>query len=164
MKVLINNRQSYKRLNTTKIRRAALKILSLLEQSSTELSILFVDKREMRRLNTVFRGANKTTDVLSFPQLSATAGQFGSAEETSGFPTFGTSEMILGDIVISTEKAASQARLTGQDFYDEVYRLLIHGTLHLLGYNHENSSSAAKRMRKKEQEIFDALKKTGRKC
>jgi probable rRNA maturation factor len=118
----------------------------------------------MRRLNTVFRGANKTTDVLSFPQLSATAGQFGSAEETSGFPTFGTSEMILGDIVISTEKAASQARLTGQDFYDEVYRLLIHGTLHLLGYNHENSSSAAKRMRKKEQEIFDALKKTGRKC
>ena len=107
----------------------------------------------MQQLNAAFRGINTTTDVLSFPQFKAQDQKSRSAETTS--------ELILGDIVISAEKAAYRAKGSGIDFYEEVYRLLIHGTLHLLGYDHEKSRYRASTMRKKEQEILDAVKKMG---
>jgi len=70
---------------------------------------------------------------------------------------------ILGDIVINIPRAELQAGTFGTGFYDEICRLLIHGILHLLGYDHEKSEYAARKMRKKEQEIMDAVKKMDRK-
>ena len=70
MKILIKNQQKRRRLNKTKIKKAARKILSLLKQPTAELSILFVGAKKMQQLNTAFRGISKTTDVLSFPQIS----------------------------------------------------------------------------------------------
>lgn len=103
----------------------------------------------MMQLNTAYRGIRKSTDVLSFE---------------SQIPLQKVMESnILGDIVINVPRAESQARTYGTGFYDEIYRLLIHGTLHLLGYDHEKSGYGARKMRKKEQEIMDAVKKMDRK-
>jgi len=115
----------------------------------------------MQQLNTVFRGIHKTTDVLSFPQLGTEERKSRSADTTSGLQNFRTSELILGDIVISTQKAASQAKTPDTGFYDEIYRLIIHGVLHLLGYNHEKTRYKAVSMRKKEQELINAIKEMG---
>jgi rRNA maturation RNase YbeY len=120
----------------------------------------------MQQLNTVFRGIYKTTDVLSFPQASKKwevrdkkfNKKISGILPTSHFP-LPSSHFLLGDVVINVSKAASQARMSGTGFYDEIYRLLTHGVLHLLGYNHEKSRYRATAMRKKEQEILNAIKK-----
>lgn len=98
----------------------------------------------MQQLNTAYRGIKKSTDVLSF--------------ETQIPVKKGIVNNILGDIVINVPRAESQAKIFGTGFYDEIYRLLIHGTLHLLGYDHEKSEYRARKMRKKEQELFYAAK------
>ncbi len=145
MKILLRNLQRRRRLNKTKITRSAVKILSLLEQPDAELSILFVGDRRMSQLNADYRGKRKSTDVLSFEADIP-------FRESNQPP-------VLGDIVISVQKAESQAEMSGSGFYDEVDRLLIHGALHLLKYDHEGSAYKARVMRRKEKEISVALKK-----
>lgn len=144
-----------------------------------ELSILFVGDRKMSHLNGLYRGINKTTDVLSFSQIrekkeevrrkkgkvrsekcevrrkKSTAAKNVTPFSTSHF-TLHSSHFLLGDVVISVPKAESQAADAGIGFYDEVRRLLIHGILHLLGYDHAGSYYRARKMRKKEEEIFNA--------
>lgn len=120
----------------------------------------------MQELNTIFRGVHKTTDVLSFPQISnkweIRSQKFNKKitklSSTSHFSLF-TSHFLLGDIVINIHQAKRQAKTYGLSFYAEIYRLLIHGTLHLLGYDHEKSRYNARVMMKEEEEIFNAIKK-----
>jgi probable rRNA maturation factor len=145
MKILIRSLQRRRSLNKKRILNTAGRILSILEQQNAELSILFVGDRKMKQLNTEYRGIRKTTDVLSF-------------EASIPFIPYGANN-VLGDIVISVPKAESQARKSGSGFYDELCRLLVHGTLHLLGYEHEGSEYKARRMRKKEEELINAVKK-----
>ena len=145
MKVLIKNQQRHWPLNKTKIIKKTRQIPSLLEQPNAELSILFVGERKMLQLNTVYRGICRTTDVLSFEAKIPIR-----QSEASN---------VLGDVVINIPKAESQAKTSGTGFYDEIYRLLIHGILHLMGYDHEDSRHKARIMRKKEQEIFHATEK-----
>ncbi len=144
MKVLIKNQQRHRPLDKPRILNAAGNILSLTDQSMAELSILFVGDRKMRELNSMHRGKNTTTDVLSF--------------EAAIPVDIADGPHILGDIVISVPRAESQAESAHIEFYDELCRLLIHGVLHLTGYDHELSPYMARKMRKKEQEMFDALK------
>ena len=144
MKISIKNLQRHRSLNKGRILKATRRILSLLEQSNSELSILFVGDRRMKQLNTQYRGIRRTTDVLSF-------------ESAIPFiPDY--ADNALGDIVISVPKAEAQAREYGSGFYDEIIRLLIHGTLHLLGYDHELTAYKARKMRKKEEELINAVK------
>lgn len=96
----------------------------------------------MRRLNRQYRGLDKTTDVLSFPLYEAGTSQPGDA---------------LGDIVISIPRAAAQAEAYGVSFRNELSRLLIHGLLHLVGYDHEKNAYQKQRMQRKEKELIDAL-------
>lgn len=105
----------------------------------------------MERLNSTFRGKKKTTDVLSFPQNSEVL-------ETSKLPSFCSSAPLLGDIVINIKAAKRQAREYGTGDYEEVRRLLIHGFLHLLGYDHKRNRYQEIKMKKKEREIHDAFK------
>ncbi len=106
----------------------------------------------MKQLNTAFRGIYASTDVLSFEaEIPVSKGR--------NHLCYKPLPPVLGDVVISIPKAAEQAKTSGMDFYDEIYRLLIHGILHLLGYNHEKSGSRAAAMRKKEEVIFNAIKK-----
>lgn len=144
MKILIRNRQRFRPLDKARITKAASTILSLLDQSGAELSILFVGDKKMAELNSTYRGINKSTDVLSFE---------------AGIPVKNHDiGNVLGDVVINIPVTESQAKEYGTGFYDELYRLLIHGTLHLLGYDHELSAYKAAKMRRKEEEIFNAAK------
>jgi len=122
----------------------------------------------MRQLNADHRGINRTTDVLSFPQASEkweVRNKKFNKKITGIFPTSHflppTPHFLLGDVVINVQMAASQAKKSGKNFYDEIYHLLVHGILHLLGYDHEKSKYKSLIMRKKEQEILDAIKKMG---
>lgn len=96
----------------------------------------------MHELNTAFRGVRKTTDVLSFE---------------AGLPLKDRPVNVLGDIVINIYRAASQAEAANTGLYDEIYRLLVHGILHLLGYDHERGGADTKKMERKEKKVLAAL-------
>lgn len=120
------------------------KLLSALDCSDAELSVLFVDDIEMKELNGSYRNKPKTTDVLSFALQEAEGGVHAGGA--------------LGDIVISVDKLLVQAKLYEVTPRAELLRLLIHGTLHLLGYDHEGVSKAeAARMRRTELKLFKEL-------
>lgn len=107
-----------------------------------ELSILLTDDREIHKLNLAYRGKDKPTDVLSFPLDEDAARVQG----------------MLGDVVISLPTAKRQARALKVSPREELLRLLVHGTLHLLGYDHENvPARTAARMRKTEERMLSAL-------
>ena len=129
------------RVSQTRLKQKAQRILDYLGEHPAELSVLLVSNRKMRRLNAKFRGKNEPTDVLSFP-----------LEES-----LPNGAKLLGDVVISLEQAQRQAREKLRAFSREVEWLLIHGILHLLGYDHERSRRAAKIMRALERRIQRAL-------
>lgn len=145
MKVYISNLQKKKRLNIPQIERDCRKALRLLGLQRAELSVLFVGGVRMRRLNRKFRGVDSPTDVISFPMY----------ESQKDFPSNGP--FIPGDIAINIPMTALQAKRHGLSFIDEIRRLLIHGLLHLLGYDHERSKYAELKMRKKERELLGKL-------
>ncbi len=121
----------------------------MLDLSHSELSVVFVGNDRMRRLNALHRGIGRTTDVLSFP-LWETVPPAGAIPSSSA-------PLPLGDVVICVPKAEAQARAYGVTFRQELTRLLIHGILHLAGYDHEVGAYQKRKMRAKEKELFDAL-------
>jgi probable rRNA maturation factor len=102
----------------------------------------------MRRLNTRFRGIKRSTDVLSFPLLDGL--RLNRAKKTCG-------PLLLGDIVICVPKASAQAKEEGTTFHKETQRLLVHGLLHLVGYEHDTNAYQKRKMEDKEKELLDAL-------
>lgn len=110
-----------------------------------EISVLLVGDRSMRTLNRRYRGKDRTTDVLSFPLRG---GRFSRVQ--SG---------LLGDIVISVPAAARQAREMGETLRSEIDRLLVHGFLHLLGFDHERGGTAARRMEARERRLREMLRR-----
>jgi len=151
MKVFIKNRQRLIRINQQKIKNDSRKVLELLGLEGVELSILLINDSRMRALNRQYRGIDKTTDVLSFPQYGAEAKDF----RTSRLPNFQASTLVLGDIVINLQAAKRQAPEHGLSFREELRWLLIHGILHLIGYDHERSKYAERKMRDKERELLE---------
>lgn len=117
------------------------KIMSHLDCLDQEVSILLTGDPDIRRLNQEFRNIDQPTDVLSFPQ---------NAEEEPSI----TGEIILGDVAVSLDTARTQAKEHGLAFEEEIVLLLIHGILHLLGYDHEVSEHEDKKMRSKTRELF----------
>lgn len=109
----------------------------------------------MRQLNRQYRGVDRTTDVLSFPQHSAEELKSRSSGLSGGI---GRSRLPLGDVVINLHKAARQALEYGSTFDNELKRLLIHGLLHLIGYDHEKGISEERRMKKKSEQLFVKIK------
>ncbi|MDD4851022.1 MAG: rRNA maturation RNase YbeY [Gemmiger sp.] len=116
-------------------------------EGPAEISVTFVDDDRIHELNRQYRGKDAPTDVLSFPM-----GQEGSydIDEDNGCK-------ILGDIVISMERAMEQAELYGHPLQREVAYLTVHSMLHLLGYDHEVSGLEAVRMREKEEAVLMQL-------
>ena len=101
----------------------------------------------MKILNMTYRGVDEATDVLSFPQI----------EKLTQHPALSTQHFVLGDIVINVHRAKRQAAKQGLTFHDELRRLLIHGLLHLIGYDHEKSRYHRKKMESRERQLLDAL-------
>jgi rRNA maturation RNase YbeY len=122
---------------------------------SAELSIVLTGDAAIRELNRNYRGKDTSTDVLSFPQLDDALESPGprglDQTSSSGPPT------ALGDIVISVETAMQQAREMGIAPALRMRGLLIHGLLHLLGYDHERSVAEARRMFARERELAAML-------
>lgn len=119
---------------------------------SAEISVRFVDNEEIHRLNREFRNIDRPTDVLSFP--------LGDADE-NGEMVFDvdlvTGAKLLGDIVISVEKAEEQAAEYEHSLQREIAFLTVHSMLHLLGYDHVNGGLEAVRMREKEETVLVQL-------
>ena len=132
----------------TVIRRAVLATLEYEKfKYDAEVSVTLCDNAYIRRLNKTYRNKDKHTDVLSFPMYED--GNFDIGECISG--------AVLGDIVISLERAKEQAKEIGHAFLEEVAFLTIHSTLHLLGYDHERSKEDDDLQCKKQKEILKAV-------
>lgn len=144
MKIQIENRQNKIKIDRRKMRGTVTKILKLLDCANSEVSISLVDDADIRVLNKQYLGRDRATNVISFSLLEGECGD--------------VNPQTLGDIVISVETArrdAAAGRLTTEQ---EIDFLLIHGILHLLGYNHENTTKQeAARMKKKEKELFNTI-------
>lgn len=129
--------------NRRLLRSRASRVLRALGHARSELSVALVDDGRMRELNAGYRGKDRPTDVLSFSMLE------GEGAEHRG--------SLLGDVVIGLETAARQARQRRRGLDEEVARLLIHGTLHLLGHDHERDDEA-RVMQAEERRLWRLLK------
>ena len=143
--ILIEDRQKKIKIDHRRIRHSMKKILNLLDCDDKEISLLFVDDDEIRKINHLYLNRDYPTNVISF---SLSEGEFGNVNPH-----------ILGDIVISVETALNDSEAAGINLNDELDFLMIHGILHLLGYDHENTTEdEIQKMEKKEQELFNILK------
>lgn len=124
-------------------------ILATLEyedvDADVEVSVTFTDNEGIRELNKEYRNIDRATDVLSFPQINYDDGEDISDGE------------MLGDIVLSLERAREQAEEFGHSFERECAFLCAHSTLHLLGYDHEISDEDDADMRRRQSEIMKKM-------
>jgi probable rRNA maturation factor len=121
------NRQRHFKVDTEAWTTFAMKALTAIGKDESSATIAFVSDKRIRELNRQFRGIDKATDVLSFP-------------------ADGPDELNLGDIAIATETAATQAKENGLSFNDEIAQLILHGLLHLSGYDHETDNGEMNRL------------------
>jgi len=142
-KILIS-KDIYDRKITKKfVKETVEKILKELNLDNVEISITLTDNETIKNINREWRGKDSPTDVLSFPL-------------DIDFP-LGYKYRPLGDVVISLPFAKKQSEEIGISYREEILRLLIHGILHLLGYDHEKSEEEAKKMFSIQEKIFSKL-------
>jgi probable rRNA maturation factor len=118
--------------------------LGLLE---AELSLLFVDDLQIQTLNRRYLHRDKPTNVLAFPMRK---GEFSTLHP-----------QLLGDLVISVETAKRQSNRFGLNEMEMVILLMVHGVLHLIGYEHEGTKKGDREMAAKQKELFQQVMKTG---
>lgn len=141
MTILIENRQKKITLNRRQIRNSLVRLLKRLGLEDRELSLLLVDNEEIRELNRLYLGRDYPTNVISFAMSEGAYGD--------------VNPQLLGDIIISVEKAMSEGETSGASLKESLDFLMIHGLLHLLGYDHESGDTQeARRMQDKENELF----------
>ncbi|MBI5235271.1 MAG: rRNA maturation RNase YbeY [Deltaproteobacteria bacterium] len=121
------------------VKKTALATLGGLGLRDKELSLCLIDDEGIRALNKKYRGKDKSTDVLSFCMAD---------------------EVLLGDVVISIERARAQAEEAGCGLDEEMARLVIHGVLHLVGFDHVKGGHQARKMKIKEAELYGLLRKS----
>ncbi len=121
--------------------------MAALALPDAEISILLVDDARIQDLNQRYLGRDKPTNVLAF---SMREGEFSTLHPN-----------LLGDLVISVEMAKRQSRKSGFSPMEMIYLLMIHGILHLIGYEHEGSKREARKMALKQKELFLLVRKRG---
>ena len=137
MDVSINDLQNKRTLDLDLIRQRSLEILAEMNcDERCELSVALVDDPEIHRLNLQYRDLDRPTDVLSFALQEAEEPEFQPELAGEQLP------LVLGDVIISTETTQRQAEERGHSFERELLILMIHGILHLLGYDHIEDSEA----------------------
>lgn len=151
VKVAISNQQKDVKIPTgirLLIRRCCHAVLELENfEGSAEISVTFVNNEQIHELNKKHRNIDRETDVLSFP-----LGENGVYDIN-----LDTGAKMLGDIVISVEKAVEQAKLYNHPLQREIGFLTVHSMLHLLGYDHEEGGIEAVRMREKEETVLTQI-------
>ena len=126
----------------TSVVRKTLKQLTL---DNVSVSIIVSDNEFIKKINADYRKKNYPTDVISF------------AYREQPFPEIKEENEVLGDIYISAEKAAEQSEEIGHSLKDEFARLLVHGILHLIGYDHEKGKKEEQRMQEMEDYILERI-------
>lgn len=135
-------------------------VLSSLEYEccpyETEINVILTDNAEIRRLNQLYRGIDRPTDVLSFPMLEYDEPSDFSHVEEQYEDCFNpeTGELMLGDIVLSVDKIREQAENYGHSETRELAFLVAHSMLHLCGYDHMDDEER-ERMEKRQREILE---------
>ena len=145
MPVELIRRAAGRKISSRRLKQIALAVLQLTEQQDAELSLAMIGNAEMQKLNARYRHKDYPTDVLSFP----------SAKNLPAEPR------LLGDVIISVDKAAAQAKERRRTLDQEMATLLIHGIVHLLGYDHERSAKDARIMTRIEKKIARQLCERG---
>ena len=111
-------------------------VLASLKLQDRDLSILFVDDRKITVMNKEFFGKDRPTNVISFSYLEGMPGE------------------ALGDVIISVERAADEARAAAIPFYERLFNLIVHGIVHVIGYDHVKGKSEARKMRYREKKLM----------
>ncbi len=145
MGVLIDNRQNKTKIHPEKINQAAQAILNALDCPDGELSILIVDDPQIAELNKEYLNRTGPTNVIAFPMQE---GQFSDINPD-----------LLGDVVISMDTAEKEAETAGLTLENRFNDLLIHGILHLFGYDHETNEKDAEIMAKKAKALSKMVQK-----
>jgi rRNA maturation RNase YbeY len=114
-------------------------LLSFLGFQNKDLSVLFIDNKKITILNKKFFGKNNPTNVISFSYMDGLPGE------------------VLGDIIISVERAEEEARASGTYFYERLFALLVHGLAHIMGYDHEKNEGESRKMRYREKKLMDFI-------
>jgi len=121
-------------------------ILSAVGEENSDMSVTLVGDQKMRRLNRQYRHKDRATDVLAF------------ASRDARLPVnMRINTAPLGDVVISVPTAIRQARAANRSLQEEMAVLLIHGILHLCGYDHETNEREARRMRRRERILLERV-------
>jgi probable rRNA maturation factor len=134
--VLVNRQKRYA-VRTASLGGFVRKLKRRLRLGNIEFNICFVDDKAIRRLNSAYRGKDKPTDVLSFPWNEAESHLRPHRRVPHGQQACGGIKNFLGDVVISVEAAGRNAGAEGHSTLNEIRWLILHGVLHLLGYDHE---------------------------
>lgn len=145
MAIAIENRQKKYKVDLKRLRGSLKKLLRELNRAESDLSVLLVDDEQIREFNRTYLQRDRSTNVISFAMGE---GEFGDINP-----------QLLGDIILSVETACRDSEAEGIDFMDGMEFLVIHGLLHLLGYDHENATpQETSRMQEKERELFSLLR------
>ena len=143
MEILIENRQSSYEISPEKIEQTVRVILDALDCPDGEISILIADDPAIEELNRKYLNRKGPTNVIAFPMRE---GEFAHL-----------TPQLLGDVVISTDTAAREAKSSGMNMERRFKELLVHGILHLFGYDHETSAPEARKMEIKNQELLKLI-------
>jgi probable rRNA maturation factor len=143
MNIYVDNRQKRHPIDPEKIATKAETLLNKLGSLDGELSIVIVDDEEMATLNRTYLDRSGPTNVIAFAMRE---GLFAEVNPN-----------LLGDVVISVETARQEARQSGISDELRFAQLLVHGILHLFGFDHERNSEEAEEMQAKEQELMKLL-------
>jgi probable rRNA maturation factor len=143
MEILTDNRQSKYKISQKKIQQTVQVILDALDFPEGEISILFVDDPQIEELNRKYLNRQGPTNVIAFAMRD---GEFSHL-----------TPHLLGDVVISTDTIAREAQNSGIPFEQRINELLVHGILHLFGYDHEKSRQDARKMEKKGRELLELI-------
>jgi probable rRNA maturation factor len=138
----INNLTKFK-IDEKSFSQVAKKVLKGENRRTETLSLVFVNEQEIKKLNKKFRGKNKATDVLSF-ELSGRGG-----------PALGGKNKYLGEVVVCPQVIKKNSEKDKKNFEKELLKVFIHGVLHLLGYDHEESEKNEKIMNKKQEKYLE---------
>ncbi|MFQ5587203.1 MAG: rRNA maturation RNase YbeY [Nitrospiria bacterium] len=143
MRISILNRQRKYPVDQAQVHHWVRQVLLLQKMENGEVTVVFVNNRRIRVYNRDYRQIDRPTDVLSFPMREGIGGDL--------HPAF------LGDVMISLEMAESDALRYGRDRSGQLLILLIHGILHLLGYDHERSEAEERKMTRRERFILKRI-------
>lgn len=144
MAILIDNRQQRHPIDTKIVEKTAQAILDALAYPDAELSVVLVSDPDIHAMNRQYRGKDQPTNVLAFAMRD---GEFGNLTPS-----------LLGDVVISMDTMVREAADAGKSSMERFKELLIHGVLHLVGFDHETSDTDAERMEKKAGEMLEMLR------